>query len=181
MWKETVFDAKERHKGKSPLDPSAKRVTCPVLQSPYDLCWALPRPTWYQSCLVARTCGRWLAGWMTIFDKPSVTAAGGGDSFPSQRSQIATRAACKREVRSSFLHSIAAANTEALKTCQLSHGGDPCSDLPPPSLTSLRPFLFLHRARRVLFFSGKFRKERNGGASRSLPFANRLVFALCFV
>ena len=56
---------KKGNKGKSPLDPSAKRVTCLPLQSPEDFSWALPRPTWYQSCLIARTCGRWLAGHQT--------------------------------------------------------------------------------------------------------------------
>ena len=56
---------KKGNKGRSPLDPSAKRVTCLPLQSPEDFSWALPRPTGYQSCLIARTCGRWLAGHQT--------------------------------------------------------------------------------------------------------------------
>ena len=67
------------------------------------------------------------------------------------------------------LYSIAAANTEAPKACQHQHGGDPCSGLPPPPLTSRRPFLS-YTGRGAFFLFGKT-KRKNGGRIRAVPSA----------
>ena len=76
------------------------------------------------------------------------------------------------------LHSTAAANTEAPEACQHQHGGDPCSGLPPPPLTSRRPFLS-YTGRGAFFLFGKT-KRKNGGRREKLNACMLLRF-LCFV
>ncbi len=76
-----------------------------------------------------------------------------------------------------ILHSIAAANTEALKACQHLHGGDPCSDLPPPPLTSQAPFSFLTPGAARSFLFGQVPKRKEWGAHLA---AERLQTAAFF-